>query len=239
MRPFLIAFQFLTCLPVRIDAPASREVRASYLFYPVIGALIGSAGVVLHRLCAPIFPESFSVAVVLAFFVWITGGLHEDGLADVADGMGGWTRERRLEIMKDSRIGAFGVVAIVVVLLVKYSALTSMSADRLDRAFLAAHILGRWAFLPLGYFNPAARDGLGSELVRHIHGLVVFAATVLSVAAAFWLYGIAGVGAALLAAVIVVLASAYFRSQLGGVTGDCFGATFQFVEISTYAAFLA
>lgn len=185
------------------------------------------------------FSEPFSIVLTIVFFVWITGGLHEDGLADVADGLGGaGSRERRLEIMKDSHIGAFGVVAIVLALLVKYSALTSMNPGRVDRALLMAHMLGRWSFLPLGYFNTAARDGLGAEMIRHLNGAVLVAGTLFAFAASFLLSGIYGIGVAMLATFIVATASAYFRLHLGGVTGDCFGATFHFVEIATYAAFL-
>src|SRR5262245_58349109 len=122
MRGFLIALQFLTQVPVRTDRAAPRSIAESYYFYPVIGCFIGVAAVLLRRALMLAFPLSFSVTVVLAFLIWISGGLHEDGLADVADGMGGgWTRDDRLKIMNDSRIGAFGASALILVLLAKYA----------------------------------------------------------------------------------------------------------------------
>ena len=107
MHAFLIGLQFLTRLPIRTDRSAPHKVADSYYFYPVIGLLIGVSAVILRRLLLLVFPPAFSIVIVLGFLIWISGGLHEDGLADVADGMGGgWSPEQRLAIMKDSRIGA-------------------------------------------------------------------------------------------------------------------------------------
>src|ERR1041385_7465904 len=147
MNGFLIGLQFLTQLPVRASRSAPDQIADSYYFYPVIGCLIGLAAVIIRHVLMILFPLSFSITIVLAFLIWISGGLHEDGLADVADGMGGgWTRDERLTIMKDSRIGALGACALVLALLAKYAALTSMNTGRLDAAIIAAQVLGRWAF---------------------------------------------------------------------------------------------
>jgi adenosylcobinamide-GDP ribazoletransferase len=240
MRGILIGLQFLTRLPIRTDKPEPRDIAASYYFYPVIGFLIGVSAVLIRRALSMVFPIPFAVVVMLAFLVWITGGLHEDGLADVADGMGGgWTRDQRLAIMKDSRIGAFGTSTLILVLLAKYAALTSMSPSRLDTSIIAAQILGRWAFLPMGYFNRYAREGLGSEFMKGLAQSTVIVTTLVSAGAVFLLCRMQGSLAFGTAALIVALASMYFRSRIGGITGDCFGATFQFVEVITYAVFLA
>jgi adenosylcobinamide-GDP ribazoletransferase len=240
MRGFLIGLQFLTRLPIRTGKPEPRDIAASYYFYPVIGFLVGLSAVLLRRALSIVFPLPFAVILMLAFLVWITGGLHEDGLADVADGMGGgWTRDQRLAIMKDSRIGAFGASALMLALLAKYAALTSMNPSRLDISVVAAQILARWAFLPLGYFNRYAREGLGSEFMKGLARSTVIVATLVSAGAVFLLCRIQGSLAFGAVTLIVALASMYFRSRIGGVTGDCFGATFQFVEVITYAVFLA
>jgi adenosylcobinamide-GDP ribazoletransferase len=239
MRGFLIALQFLTQVPVRTEQAGRRNIAESYYFYPVIGFLIGLAAVLLRRALMLAFPLSFSVTLVLGFLIWISGGLHEDGLADVADGMGGgWTPDERLKIMNDSRIGTFGASALILVLLAKYAALTSMNAARLDASLVVAQILGRWSFLPLGYFNRYAREGLGSEFMKGLSAKAVAVATVAATAAVILLCSVRGSFALGIAVVIITLASVYFRRRLGGITGDCFGATFQFVEIATYAVFL-
>jgi adenosylcobinamide-GDP ribazoletransferase len=240
IRAFLLGVQFLTRLPIHMERPEPREIASSYYFYPIVGFLIGTAGVLLLHVLMLAFPLSFAVSLVLAFLIWISGGLHEDGLADVADAMGGgWNREQRLTILKDSRIGAFGASALVLVLIAKYSALTAMSLDRLDVALIIAQILGRWAFLPAGYFNRHAREGIGSEFMKGLNATTVIITTVVSTIAAILLGRTRGVLALAAAIVIIAIASMYFRRRLGGITGDCLGAIFQFVEVATYAVFLA
>ena len=239
MPSFLVALQFLTRVPVPAKSVSERDVASSYLFYPLVGLLLGLAAVVVRHVSAIVFPGGFTIVLMLTFLAWITGGLHEDGLADVADGMGGgWTREDRLRIMKDSRIGAFGTLALISVILAKYTALTSMNGARLDAAVISAQTLGRWAFLPLGYFNPPAGAGLGAKFMKSIAlgGLIL--TTVFTAAAIMFLGRSLGMLALGGATAIIAGASGYFRRRLGGVTGDCFGATFQFVEVMTYAIFL-
>src|SRR5437016_5063836 len=193
MGGFLIGLQFLTQLPIRTERAEPRHIADSYYFYPVIGFLIGAGAVMLRRILVLAFPSSFSITIVLAFLIWISGGLHEDGLADVADGMGGgWNRDQRLTIMKDSRIGAFGASMLVLVLLTKYAALTSMNASRLDASIITAQVLGRWAFLPMGYFNRYAREGLGSEFMKGLTAKALVVATVLSGSAAILLCRLQG-----------------------------------------------
>jgi adenosylcobinamide-GDP ribazoletransferase len=240
MRGFLVSLQFLTHLPIRMERPETRDVAESYYFYPVIGLLIGVGAVLLRHALVALFPIPFAMTLVLAFLIWISGGLHEDGLADVADGMGGgWTAEQRLRIMKDSRIGAFGASALVLALLAKYAALTSMDATRVDAALITAQILGRWSFLPMGFFNHAAGDGLGAEFMKGLSSKAVVVASILSIVVAVWLCRMRGTLALVVSAAVIALASTYFRRRLGGISGDCFGATFQFVEVATYAVFLA
>ncbi len=239
MNAFLISLQFLTQLPIRTDRSEPQQIADSYYFYPIIGLLIGIGAVLLRRVFMFVFPLSFSITLVLAFLVWISGGLHEDGLADVADGLGGgWTRDERLKIMKDSRIGAFGASALILALLTKFAALTSMNPTRLDAAIVTAQILGRWAFLPMGYFNRSANEGLGSSFMKGLEVKAVLVGTAISIVGVMLLSRIQGMLAFVTAIAIIVLASVYFRRRIGGITGDCFGATFQIVEIATYAAFL-
>src|SRR5215471_8752833 len=175
MRGFFIGLQFLTQLPIRMEHATPREIVQSYYFYPIIGFLIGVGAVMLRHILVMVFPASFSITLVLAFLIWISGGLHDDGLADVADGMGGgWTPQERLTIMKDSRIGAFGTSILILAVLAKYSALTSMNPVRVDSSIITAQILGRWAFLPLGFFSRPAREGLGSEFMKGLTAKAVF-----------------------------------------------------------------
>ena len=240
MRAFLVGLQFLTQVPIRLETPTERNIADSYYFYPVIGFLTGLGAVVLRHTGFAVFSPSFSIVLVLAYLVVISGGLHEDGLADAADGMGGgWTREDRLSIMKDSRIGTFGALALVLALLAKYAALTSMNPARLDAALLSAQILGRWAFLPMGYFNRYAHEGLAARFMKGLSAKAVASGTVLAIGGAIVLGGMRGAAAVIVTIVVAILMSVYFRRRIGGITGDCLGATFQFVEVATYAVFLS
>jgi adenosylcobinamide-GDP ribazoletransferase len=240
MNGFLIGLQFLTQLPISTERLTPQRIADSYYFYPVIGCLIGLTAVAIRRLLMVVFPLSFSITIVLAFLIWISGGLHEDGLADVADGMGGgWTRDDRLTIMKDSRIGAYGASALILALLAKYAALTSMNGARLDGAIITAQMLGRWAFLPLGYFNQSANEGLASKFMKGLPLKAVVVGTMACAAGVVLLCRMQGLLALIAAVPVIILASMYFRRRIGGLTGDCFGATFQIVEIVTYAVFLA
>jgi adenosylcobinamide-GDP ribazoletransferase len=114
-----------------------------------------------------------------------------------------------------------------------------MNTARLDASIVTAQMLGRWAFLPMGYFNRYAHEGLGSEFMKGLSAKAVIVATVVSTAVAMLVCRVQGLLALGLSLAIVIFASLYFRRRIGGITGDCFGATFQFVEIATYAAFLA
>jgi adenosylcobinamide-GDP ribazoletransferase len=240
MSALRLAVQFLTTLPLRSEKVTTDDIARSYYFYPLIGFGIGVAAVAVRHGMTFLFPESFSIVAVLAFLAWITGGLHEDGLADVADGIaGGWTVKERLTIMKDSRIGAFGAMALVFAILAKYAALNSMNSMRIDGAIITAQVLGRWAFLPLGYFNPSARRGLGSDFMKGLNANTVIVGTVFSGVLVILLFKFQGGLSLALSSAIVIAASLYFRRMIGGITGDCFGATYQFVEIATYAVFLA
>ena len=240
MTALRLAAQFLTTLPLGSEKATADDIARSYYFYPLIGFGIGVAAVAVRHGMTLMFPESFSIVSVLVFLAWITGGLHEDGLADVADGMaGGWTVKERLTIMKDSRIGAFGAMALAFAILAKYAALNSMNSMRIDGAIIAAQVLARWSFLPLGYFNPSARHGLGSDFMKGLNINTVIAGTVFSGVLVILLFKFQGGVSLALSSAIVLAASLYFRRMIGGITGDCFGATCQFVEIATYAVFLA
>jgi adenosylcobinamide-GDP ribazoletransferase len=218
-RRFLGALQFLTILPVPGDtAPASETA----IFFPLVGALIGaSAGVVLL---------TGNAVLVIAWLLIVTGCIHEDGLADVADAFrAGRGRERILAILKDSRIGTYGCLALVMSVLIRWQALAQMRTNPVY-GMIAALALSRTALVALASIAPAAGEGLGREFVNGVSGNTALAASAQAVAIAFlteWRYAAAMI---LSSAAIVFLARAYFVRRLGGVNGDCLGATCQIVE---------
>jgi adenosylcobinamide-GDP ribazoletransferase len=234
---FLVATQFLTRLPVTPHEFSARRLAASTVFFPLVGLLVGAGGVLLHWILAPYVNPSVVVVVILIYLVSVTGGLHEDALADAADGFGGgWEREQVLAIMRDSRIGSFGAIAIVLALLGRFVFLTNLPAQRFSGYLLAGQVLGRWTTLPLAYFLPSARvgDGQGGPIAQKIRVGSLLMGTVLSA-------GITGIflkqrtaWLLLVAIGVVILTGAYYRRRIGGVTGDCFGATIQITELAIY-----
>jgi adenosylcobinamide-GDP ribazoletransferase len=176
---------------------------------------------------------------VLIYIVAVTGGLHEDALADAADGFGGgWKKEEILAIMRDSRIGSFGGIAVALGLLARFACLGSFASRDFDRFFVAGQVLNRWTALPLGFFLCSARDegGQGALLARKITAGVLGIGTVLAVVIVAFALGTKAVWAILAAVAVTTLTGFYYQSRLGGVTGDCMGATNQIAEVAVYFA---
>ncbi|PSH03093.1 MAG: adenosylcobinamide-GDP ribazoletransferase [Acidobacteria bacterium] len=236
LRELLAAVQFLTRLPVPSYRFEPDMVMGAAKLYPIVGALVAFGAIALERLLRPHLPASAIAVAVLVYFGIITGGLYEDGLADTCDGLGaGGERKRMLDIMRDSRIGSFGTLAIVFSVLGRWVLLTAIAPGKFASYVLAAQVLCRWTALPLAVFLPPARkDGLGEKLANKISIPALLFGSVL----AFAIVGFAlrAQMAAPVAAVIAVMlvSGLIYRRKLGGITGDCFGASSQLAEIAVY-----
>jgi adenosylcobinamide-GDP ribazoletransferase len=240
--PFLAACTFLTRLPLPGAAAVDEDSLArSSVWFPVVGAVVGAFGALTLIGAGRLWPPFVAATLSVLATVLLTGAFHEDALADSADGFGGgWTRERVLEIMSDSRIGAYGVVALVLVLSARIGCLAAMAPMDGARALIGAHVLARWSSLPLIRVLPYARpEGSGNPFVGSVTGARLFSGTLLAVLLASMALGRRVLPAALAAAVVTAVAGRYFRARLGGITGDCLGATNQIVELVTYLTVLA
>ncbi len=214
----------LTSLPVtrvRMALPG-----ASYGLFPLVGLLIGALLLGLDYLARLIIPSAASSALIVVGLVVLTGALHLDGLADSADGLfGGRDREHRLAIMRDSRNGAFGFVAVASVLLLKWAALITLGGWLRIGSLLLVPAIARWSVLPaMSLFPPARDEGMAHGLQSNARwpqallGTAVAAGLSLAI---FWPSGVALLVAGLVGAVAV---GAYATRQVGGLTGDNFGA---------------
>ncbi len=215
------AFGLLTRLPVGSAAIPPNLARCIWAF-PVVGLVVNGIAALIYAVSPP---PLLGAAWALAVTMLLTGGLHEDGLADTADGFGGGrTPARKLEIMRDSRIGSYGALALMVSLLIRVSALAAIPHPA--PALIAAGILGRGAMIvPLTLLSPARPDGMGAT-VRQPPMAAAALGLALSAAAAWLVLGgrpamIAVIAAAGASLTIVGLA----RRQIGGYTGDVLGAT--------------
>jgi adenosylcobinamide-GDP ribazoletransferase len=236
LRQFVAAVQFMTRIPVPAFEFQPDMVLGGAKFYPLVGALVAVGAIALDKGLRSHLPVAITALVILTYLVVITGGFHEDGLADTADALGGgWTRDKMLQIMHDSRIGSFGALAVCLSLLARWALLSNVPSSSFAYYMLTAQVLCRWSTLPLGTFMVSARsDGLGAKFAHKIP----LAATVLGSIFAFTVAGLAlrmdALAPIVAVSVVAMLCGLYFRSQIGGITGDCFGATNQLAEIAVY-----
>jgi adenosylcobinamide-GDP ribazoletransferase len=240
MRPLadaLLAFRFLTRLPGWGDLRGGDLGRSS-AWFPLPGAAMGLLVAAGARLAGPRLPAPFLAVLAVAALAWMTGGLHLDGVADVFDGLGGGhgDRERTLRIMRDSRIGALGATALVLVLAAK----TVATADLLARGALwplvVAPAVARFAVVPLVVLLPYAREeGLGRAFHGTAGGREIAVAALLAAAAVapFAPGSLAPAAVALAAAGALGLA---VNRRLGGLTGDVYGAAIEVAEVALLAA---
>jgi adenosylcobinamide-GDP ribazoletransferase len=226
---FRAAIRFLTILPVRGgDAPPGRAAA----FFPLVGAILGAAGAGVFLLTAKAFPISVAALGTVAFWIAISGVLHEDGLADVADAVrAGRSRERVLAILKDSRIGAFGAIAILLSVLARWQALEHLATPRVVETLIASQAVPRAAIVAMAWCSRPVGSGLGSALASTLSTPAAVAAIAQGAAAALlcgWRPGFAMIAGSVL---IVQGSRAWFYKRIGGVNGDCLGFTEQLIEI--------
>lgn len=226
MSAFFSALSFLTVVPVPSRAMSPESLSPGRVWFPLVGAMLGLALAGLDAGLGRILPLSVSSALVIAALVFATRALHLDGLMDTADGvLGGRTPEHRLEIMRDPHVGAFGVAAALVVLLLKWSALASLAGGTRFWAIAVFPLVSRWAMvIAMNAFQYARAQGLGTAFqdhsVRFTSGLATLVALVASFLLGTW-GGLVMLGVAYLGA--LVLGAALARA-LDGLTGDTYGA---------------
>jgi adenosylcobinamide-GDP ribazoletransferase len=231
---FPLALTFLTVFPWPWSGEASAEDLGRSLFwYPWVGALLGllywGAGILLVRFFLP----PAAAALLLLLTVLLTRGLHLDGLADTVDGLGGGhTPEKRLAIMKDSRLGAFGGISLVLVLLLKFAFLQAILSLALLPSLVLFPLISRWGLVLLAGLAPYARPGggLGQAVTAGATRPVIAGATAFTLVVSFVVGRFSGLIIFGLAGLAVWGLSRFFRRTLGGVTGDVYGAVGEILE---------
>ena len=231
-----ICLMFLTRIPVPGGLALSYpSLSNACRFFPVIGSLVGVIGAIVLAAADQLgLPQGVSVLLAVAAMVMVTGGLHEDGLSDTADGLGGGSnKDRRLEIMKDSRVGAFGVIALVLIIGLKWAGLAALSIGPAALALFAGAVISRGT-LPLfmRYLPLAKDDGLSADAGRPGFSQVALSLAITLVVAfisvGFWLT----IGVAIVVALVTGAMSFWVKVKIGGQTGDVLGALQQLGEIS-------
>jgi adenosylcobinamide-GDP ribazoletransferase len=235
-----LALGFMTRIPAGVPAVPAEQLSRAAAWFPAVGLLVGAIAAGVHALAGLALDPGPATVLALAAAVLVTGAFHEDALADTADGLGAHVgRERKLEIMTDSRVGTFGALAVVLPLLFAYSVLSPLDDGAFAAAVVAGHVLGRWAGLPQAAFLPPAQPGgLGAKVRVTRSALVV--GTVFAGAVAVAVLGPEVAALALAVAVAINVASGLaLRRVLGGGTGDTYGAVNKLTELATYAVVAA
>ncbi|MDD4091566.1 MAG: adenosylcobinamide-GDP ribazoletransferase [Smithellaceae bacterium] len=238
MRNLRTAFGLLTTLPVGISEPwqPGDSGRAAF-WVPLVGLAVGGLVWLAWLGLNLIFPALVAAVLTLAVWVGLTGGLHLDGLADCCDGLpGSASRERRLEIMKDPHLGAFGVIGLFFVLTLKATAL-SLLAPSSGLSIVFAATLGRWLILPASRLPQARPGGMGADFAAGVRpaGVWITAALPISLAVLLGMQGAFAVLAALISGA-ALLSLAWKR--IGGVTGDVLGALVEVAETVILLSFV-
>ena len=237
IRRFLIAVQFLTRLPVpRSFNSSETDIGKAAAFFPLVGVIVGGGAALVFMSLHGILTLPASVLCAVIFVAFVTNGFHEDGLADSFDGFGGgWTKDRILEIMRDSRIGTYGTLALVFLILGKLTFLSSLPPGQIWRWLIVAHTAARWTTLPLCTWLPYARaEGQGKLVAKQLGTLEIMTGTVTLLLVLLLLPWQAALAALVVVALLTLLNGFYFRARLHGITGDCLGATNQLTEVALY-----
>lgn len=240
MKYLRLAFSFLTIIPVPVDENVDlHDLGRAAGWYPLVGALIGGA-VALLKWGAEAFVPPFAAAVLAAGgWALLTGGLHLDGLADCCDGMlAAATPERRLEIMKDPRLGTFGGAGLVLQLLLKVALLSTLSGVSLVLAVPLAAALGRWSVLLAARQQQARSEGLGAAFAAGLHWQTCLAAVLVPLALTL-AAGFRGLAAIVAVHLLGLGIFALARRRLGGVTGDVMGMLIELSETVVLLVFAA
>jgi len=243
IRLLLTAVQYFT----RIRVPAwvghaQEQLAGAVRYFPVVGLIVGATGAATLWLAAHVLPAPVPTILATIVTVLMTGAIHEDGLADTCDGLGGGaTRERALEIMKDPRIGAFGAIGLILLLLLKISALSVMPLWTAMTALFAAHAFSRFCavlFSFAGRYVGSAELSRAAPVVQRVKIGDVAIAAMFGLPALF-LCGREAIPAVVVALVLMGLLFRWCVQRIGGYTGDTLGAAQQITETGFYVALLA
>jgi adenosylcobinamide-GDP ribazoletransferase len=236
---FLAALQFLTSIPVPLKRELSPEqVGRSTAYFPLVGLIIGGILVLLNWLLGFILPASVVNILLIVALVILTGALHLDGFADTCDGIAGHKPvEERWRVMHDSRTGAFGVIGIALLLLVKYVSLNNIPPVFLTAILLFMPVVSRWAMVyAIFVYHYARPSGLGTAFKQATRWPQFTAATIFTLAIAAALYPLFCITGFLLIFgvwLITTALSSYFKNKFAGLTGDTYGAINEVAETMT------
>jgi adenosylcobinamide-GDP ribazoletransferase len=230
---FVAALQFLTIFPIRLKA-STQALRRSIAYFPLVGLLIGGILYGLDRLLTLAFPISLVNILLIIALAAMTRALHLDGFIDTCDGLaGGHSPDERLKIMRDSRVGGFGVVGGCLLILLQYVALTVVPHEHRMAALLLMPTIARWTMVYAIFAFPYAREqGMGKIFQEGTNWPWLAMASAITLASCLGLMGLNGLAVMAAAMLVALLVANWLSGKLGGLTGDAYGAINELVEVS-------
>jgi adenosylcobinamide-GDP ribazoletransferase len=237
---YFAALAFLTVLPSPARKSAGTNLGRTFPYFPLVGLTIGVMLAVLNWLFSLVFAPVVVDALLVVSMIVVTGALHLDGLMDTCDGvLNPSSPQRRLEIMKDSRVGGFGVAGAIALLLLKFAALFSLSGDWRLLALLLAPVLSRWAmvYASIGFPYGRAQGGLGRLFLDSTGRWALITATIIAFILALLIGRMAGLILMLSILVITYGLAKFVMTRIPGLTGDVYGATSEICETAVLLLF--
>lgn len=234
MAAFLLALQFLTIIPLKVKAVTERKISCSLIFFPVVGLLLGLVLAGLNNLLGGLGfnPLTISIVLVVALII-LTGGIHLDGLADTADAfLSRRPRQEMLDVMRDSRTGALGVLALISVILLKIAFLFSINRNWILVSLVLICLLSRWSLVLSAFLFPyARREGKAKAYIEGANFRIFISATIICLICVIWLAKLAGLILMFAAAAVAWGVNRYIAKRIQGVTGDTLGAVNEIIEV--------
>ncbi len=234
MNSFLIALQFITIIPVKKELDyREKNIAKSMLYYPLIGTIIGLLLVLVNIIGTIFLPDLVRDSFLLIFFVLLTGGIHFDGLADTFDGLfGGSNKKRILEIMGDSSIGVYGILAVTLVLILKLSLLAELPMSVRNLALVTAPTISRCAMVWAVYLFPyAKKEGFGKAFKLYLTRNEAWLTAVYTVIVTLALFFFKGIIILIISALGLWFFATFIVRKLEGLTGDNYGALNELMEV--------
>jgi adenosylcobinamide-GDP ribazoletransferase len=241
---FLGAVRFFTRITVSDRIPHSSDLlNHAARYFPAVGLIVGLISAIVFSLSFLVLPQSISILLAMAASIYLTGAFHEDGLTDMTDGLGGgWDKLRILDIMKDSRVGSYGVVMIIMVLAIKFGCLTEIQAALVPVMLITGHAFSRYcSVLIMAGMRYVREDTLSKSkpLATQLTSNALIVATCFGLIPLLWLPFDAMLTGMISGVAITVWLGRKLQKWLGGYTGDCLGAVQQLSEVAFYLGVLA
>lgn len=234
MNSFLIALQFITIIPVKKDLNYSeKNIARSMLYYPLIGTIIGIILVLVNMVGSHLLPDLVRDSLLLIFFVLLSGGIHFDGLADSFDGLfGGNNKKQVLKIMGDSNVGVYGVLAVVLILILKFTLLTELPIGLKNAVLIIVPTISRCAMVWAVYLFPyAKKEGFGKAFKLYLSKKEAWAVALYTTIITLTLLFLQGIVLLVIAFGGLWLFGSFLVKKIDGLTGDNYGALNEIMEV--------